>query len=94
MKDDGSVEFEVPEDIESLSINVESEEIFTNVDDEPLDTSDFQYIRPMQIVILIVGTRGDVQPFIPIGKRLQVIDLFAILIIISFSPSQIASCCD
>ncbi|XP_031744209.1 sterol 3-beta-glucosyltransferase UGT80A2 isoform X3 [Cucumis sativus] len=71
VKDDGSVEFEVPEDIESLSINVESEEIFTNVDDEPLDTSDFQYIRPMQIVILIVGTRGDVQPFIPIGKRLQ-----------------------
>ncbi|XP_050937031.1 sterol 3-beta-glucosyltransferase UGT80A2-like isoform X3 [Cucumis melo] len=71
VKDDGSVEFEVPEDIESLSINVESEEIFSNVDDEPLDTSDFQYIRPMQIVILIVGTRGDVQPFIPIGKRLQ-----------------------
>jgi UDP:flavonoid glycosyltransferase YjiC (YdhE family) len=26
----------------------------------------------MQIVILIVGTRGDVQPFVAIGKRLQV----------------------
>ncbi|XP_038897685.1 sterol 3-beta-glucosyltransferase UGT80A2-like isoform X5 [Benincasa hispida] len=71
VKDDGTVEFEVQGDIESQSINVESEEIFSNVHDEHLDTSDFQYIRPMQIVILIVGTRGDVQPFIPIGKRLQ-----------------------
>ncbi|KAF3772407.1 Sterol 3-beta-glucosyltransferase [Nymphaea thermarum] len=28
-------------------------------------------IPPLQIVMLIVGTRGDVQPFIAIGKRLQ-----------------------
>lgn len=29
-------------------------------------------IPPLKIVMLIVGTRGDVQPFIAIGKRLQV----------------------
>lgn len=85
VKDDGTVEFEVSGDIESQSINVESEEPFSNFNDEPLDTADFQYIRPMQIVILIVGTRGDVQPFIPIGKRLQVIILFAIYFYISIS---------
>jgi len=39
---------------------------------EPLDSSDLQHMPPMQIVMLIVGTRGDVQPFIAIGKRLQV----------------------
>ncbi|XP_022149768.1 sterol 3-beta-glucosyltransferase UGT80A2-like isoform X2 [Momordica charantia] len=71
VKDDGTVEFEVPGHIESQSISAESEEIFSNADDEPLDLADFHYIRPMQIVILIVGTRGDVQPFIPFGKRLQ-----------------------
>lgn len=76
VKDDGTVEFEVSEDIESQSISVESEEILSNGDDESLDTADFHYIGPMQIVILIVGTRGDVQPFIPLGKRLQAIILF------------------
>ncbi|KAG6592862.1 Sterol 3-beta-glucosyltransferase UGT80A2, partial [Cucurbita argyrosperma subsp. sororia] len=63
VKDDGSVEFEVEGNIESESINVES--------DESLDEAEFEYTRPMQIVMLIVGTRGDVQPFIPIAKRLQ-----------------------
>jgi len=40
--------------------------------DESLDGTDIPYRPPMQIVILIVGTRGDVQPFVAIGKRLQV----------------------
>lgn len=35
--------------------------------------SDHRTIPPLKIVMLIVGTRGDVQPFIAIGKRLQVI---------------------
>lgn len=30
-------------------------------------------IPPLKIVMLIVGTRGDVQPFIAIGKKLQVL---------------------
>ena len=29
-------------------------------------------IPPLQIAMLIVGTRGDVQPFVAIGKHLQV----------------------
>ncbi|KAJ1693951.1 hypothetical protein LUZ63_010649 [Rhynchospora breviuscula] len=32
---------------------------------------DFQNMPPMQIAILIVGTRGDVQPFLAIAKRLK-----------------------
>lgn len=35
--------------------------------------TDPRYIPPLQIVMFIVGTHGDVQPFIAIGKRLQVI---------------------
>lgn len=34
--------------------------------------TDACFLPPLQIVMLIVGTRGDVQPFIAIGKRLQV----------------------
>ncbi|XP_074321105.1 sterol 3-beta-glucosyltransferase UGT80A2-like isoform X2 [Silene latifolia] len=40
-------------------------------DGEHDDSTDFQDLPPMQIVMLIVGTRGDVQPFVAIGKRLQ-----------------------
>src|SRR5262247_3268254 len=32
---------------------------------------DIPRIPPLAIVIMIVGTRGDVQPFIPIGRRLK-----------------------
>ncbi|KAF3328135.1 sterol 3-beta-glucosyltransferase UGT80A2 isoform X2 [Carex littledalei] len=38
---------------------------------ERIGTVDFQHRPPMQIVILIVGTRGDVQPFLAIAKRLK-----------------------
>ncbi|PON65345.1 UDP-glucuronosyl/UDP-glucosyltransferase [Trema orientale] len=72
VKDDGTVEFEVPGDVEPLSLGVGPNHTHTEaVDDEPLDATDLQYIPPLQIVMLIVGTRGDVQPFIAIGKRLQ-----------------------
>lgn len=70
VKDDGTVEFDIPGDIRV--IGAESENVNTDVEDEPLDATELQYIPPMQIVMLIVGTRGDVQPFIAIGKRLQV----------------------
>nr|GME18356.1 Sterol 3-beta-glucosyltransferase UGT80A2 [Ipomoea batatas] len=69
VKDDGTVEFEIPGDIRV--IGDESENVNTDVEDESLDATELQYIPPMQIVMLIVGTRGDVQPFIAIGKRLQ-----------------------
>ncbi|XP_073063610.1 sterol 3-beta-glucosyltransferase UGT80A2-like isoform X1 [Primulina eburnea] len=71
VKDDGTVEFEVPGDVEPQALGVGSGKTFGEVDEEPLDDSDLQYIPPMQIVMLIVGTRGDVQPFVAIGKQLQ-----------------------
>ncbi|XP_034691018.1 sterol 3-beta-glucosyltransferase UGT80A2 isoform X2 [Vitis riparia] len=72
VKDDGSVEFEVLGDIEPQALNIRSEDVYKGaVDDENLDSTDLQCIPPLQIVMLIVGTRGDVQPFIAIGKRLQ-----------------------
>jgi sterol 3beta-glucosyltransferase len=40
--------------------------------EEKIGTVDFQHRPPMQIAILIVGTRGDVQPFLAIAKRLKV----------------------
>ncbi|KAH7838807.1 hypothetical protein Vadar_031434 [Vaccinium darrowii] len=71
VKDDGTVEFEVPGDVEPQAFGVGSCTVYNEADDETLDSTDLQYIPPLQIVILIVGTRGDVQPFIAIGKRLQ-----------------------
>ncbi|KAK6937675.1 Glycosyltransferase family 28, N-terminal domain [Dillenia turbinata] len=72
VKDDGTVEFEVPADVEPRAVGARSQDVYSDVvDDEPLDAADLQYIPPLQIVMLIVGTRGDVQPFIAIGKRLQ-----------------------
>ena len=69
---DGAVEFEIPVDVEPLSLEVSRRSHTEIIEDEPLDAADLQYIPPLQIVMLIVGTRGDVQPFIAIGKRLQV----------------------
>ncbi|KAL9431263.1 hypothetical protein AB3S75_026445 [Citrus x aurantiifolia] len=72
VKDDGTVEFDVPGDIGPHDLGAASQDVCTEVaHDEPLDATDLQYIPPLQIVMLIVGTRGDVQPFVAIGKRLQ-----------------------
>ncbi|XP_057985076.1 sterol 3-beta-glucosyltransferase UGT80A2 isoform X1 [Hevea brasiliensis] len=72
VKDDGTVEFEVPGDVEQRALGIGSDDVNNTVaDDELADVTDEKYIRPMQIVMLIVGTRGDVQPFIAIGKCLQ-----------------------
>ena len=71
VKDDGTVEFEVPGDAEPESLGAQSL-VHSVIDGNQLEESDLQYIPPLQIVMLIVGTRGDVQPFVAIGKRLQV----------------------
>jgi sterol 3beta-glucosyltransferase len=73
LKDDGTVVVDIPTTIEAASLNLHSED-HQNVafGGEPLDSSDLQDRPPMQIAMLIVGTRGDVQPFIDIGKHLQV----------------------
>lgn len=71
VKDDGTVEFEVPIDVETEALGARSAHV-NNVIDDSLGTTDLDYIPPLNIVMLIVGTRGDVQPFVAIGKRLQV----------------------
>lgn len=74
VKDDGTVEFEVPGDVEPHTFGGGPANLYTECGDEEecLDATDLQYIPPLQIVMLIVGTRGDVQPFVAIGKKLQV----------------------
>ncbi|GAB4841317.1 hypothetical protein Ancab_022043 [Ancistrocladus abbreviatus] len=72
VKDDGTVEFEIPGDVEAQAFDVTYEDgAAESVVDESFTCTDIQYICPLQIVMLIVGTRGDVQPFIAIGKKLQ-----------------------
>jgi sterol 3beta-glucosyltransferase len=72
VKDDGTVVVDVPSSLESATAGG-TEDAYTEVlVDDSLDGADIPYRPPMQIVILIVGTRGDVQPFVAIGKRLQV----------------------
>jgi len=71
VKDDGTVVVDVPSGLEPAAAGG-TEDGYTEVAvDESLDGTDIPYRPPMQIVILIVGTRGDVQPFVAIGKRLQ-----------------------
>ncbi|XP_010547048.1 PREDICTED: sterol 3-beta-glucosyltransferase UGT80A2-like isoform X2 [Tarenaya hassleriana] len=72
VKRDGTVEFEVPADVVPHALGVKTEEPNNgHAPEESIDGVDLQDIPPLQIVILIVGTRGDVQPFVAIGKRLQ-----------------------
>ncbi|KAK8573321.1 hypothetical protein V6N13_100123 [Hibiscus sabdariffa] len=70
VKDDGTVEFEVP-DVDPHVLAGGSRDTHAEVAEEESLETDVQYIPPLQIVMLIVGTRGDVQPFVAIGKRLQ-----------------------
>jgi sterol 3beta-glucosyltransferase len=77
VKDDGTVVFDVPTNIELIhtpsSLDVGPTDIYIEpTEEEEQDGVDIQSRPPMNIVILIVGTRGDVQPFVAIGKRFQV----------------------
>ncbi|KAL6650357.1 hypothetical protein ACP70R_009282 [Stipagrostis hirtigluma subsp. patula] len=72
VKDDGTVVVDVPSGLEPATVGVGTEDGYGEITvEESLDGTDIPYRPPMQIVILIVGTRGDVQPFVAIGKRLQ-----------------------
>ncbi|CAO2837577.1 unnamed protein product [Amaranthus hypochondriacus] len=72
VKKDGTVQFEVPGDIKAPSLDLGNGMASgENAEEEQLDSVDVYDLPPMQIVMLIVGTRGDVQPFVAIGKRLQ-----------------------
>lgn len=72
MKDDGTVVVDIPSNLEPASLDIPAEDFCADVVDEEAEAGDVQYRPPMNVVILIVGTRGDVQPFVAIGKRLQV----------------------
>ena len=73
---DGTVRFEVPEDMKSQSLDFGAGGAYNdNIIEEHVDAID-NHVPPLQIVMLIVGTRGDVQPFVAIGKGLQVIHSF------------------
>jgi sterol 3beta-glucosyltransferase len=73
VKDDGTVVVDVPSTLDLAPVDVGADDGYGDVTvEESLDGADIPYRPPMQIVILIVGTRGDVQPFVAIGKRLQV----------------------
>ncbi|CAN1246654.1 Sterol 3-beta-glucosyltransferase UGT80A2, partial [Linum grandiflorum] len=72
VKDDGTVQFDVPVDIKPQSLDFGTGVVYHDAGDgECVDTAALKDIPPLQIVMLIVGTRGDVQPFVAIGKRLQ-----------------------
>lgn len=68
VKDDGTVVVDVPSGLVGGTEDIYPEAAV----EEAVDGTEISYRPPMQIVILIVGTRGDVQPFVAIGKRLQV----------------------
>ncbi|CAD6261399.1 unnamed protein product [Miscanthus lutarioriparius] len=71
VKDDGTVVVDVPSGLEPTIVGG-TDDIYTEAAvEEASDGTEIPYRPPMQIVILIVGTRGDVQPFVAIGKRLQ-----------------------
>nr|AYU74788.1 SG1 [Populus tomentosa] len=71
VKDNGTVQVVVAGHVQPRTLEDGSDYACnTDADDEPLDATD-QHIPPLLIVVLIVDTRGDVQPFIAIRKRLQ-----------------------
>ncbi|RAL40320.1 hypothetical protein DM860_006390 [Cuscuta australis] len=72
IQDDGTVQFEVPGDIKPEHLDFGNNIVDNGATEEANnDLEDIQKLPPLQIVVLIVGTRGDVQPFIAIGKKLQ-----------------------
>ncbi|KAG6703307.1 hypothetical protein I3842_07G077200 [Carya illinoinensis] len=70
IKKDGTVQFEIPGNLKSQSFDFCTGVVQAPATDtEP--SEEVENIPPLQIVMLIVGTRGDVQPFVAIGKCLQ-----------------------
>ncbi|XP_018716803.2 sterol 3-beta-glucosyltransferase UGT80A2 isoform X6 [Eucalyptus grandis] len=71
VKTDGTVQLEVPLDIKPHNLDFEPEFPSIGPTNEDPSAADIEDLPPLQIVMLIVGTRGDIQPFVAIGKRLQ-----------------------
>ncbi|XP_047967256.1 sterol 3-beta-glucosyltransferase UGT80A2-like isoform X2 [Salvia hispanica] len=68
---DGTVKLDVPGDISVSNQQLDFGTKDTYCGDGDKEAGDARLLPPLQIVMLIVGTRGDVQPFVAIGKRLQ-----------------------
>ncbi|KAE8664747.1 Sterol 3-beta-glucosyltransferase UGT80A2 [Hibiscus syriacus] len=72
VKHDGTVQFDIPVDMKSHALDFGTDIVYNEASEEHVESADIPDIPPpLQIVMLIVGTRGDVQPFVAIGKRLQ-----------------------
>lgn len=85
IKKDGVVEFDVGDssqaakDLFGYGFSPVGDAKYENDDDGQDEKTtqeeylnNFKSVPPLRIVMLIVGTRGDVQPFIAIGRKLQV----------------------
>lgn len=76
IQNDGTVILDVPGSISASDqpLDFGTGEAYGEDEDKEIgDSEDAVLLPPLQIVMLIVGTRGDVQPFVAIGKRLQVL---------------------
>ncbi|KAK4758721.1 hypothetical protein SAY87_020022 [Trapa incisa] len=71
VKHDGTVQFDVPEDVKPSSLDFGTGVVYNGSTHEETLSEEIEVLPPLQIVMLIVGTRGDVQPFLAMGKRLQ-----------------------
>ncbi|XVF06944.1 hypothetical protein REPUB_Repub06bG0094800 [Reevesia pubescens] len=73
VKHDGTVQFDIPIDMKPHALDFGAGVIYDEaLEKDHTDTVDIcDRHPPLQIVMLIVGTQGDVQPFVAIGKRLQ-----------------------
>ncbi|XP_057834737.2 sterol 3-beta-glucosyltransferase UGT80A2 isoform X1 [Cryptomeria japonica] len=71
VKGDGTVEFDVHSSARFASDLFPSIETPCDLEEDEDEDEEKPNVPPLQIAMLIVGTRGDVQPFIAIGKHLQ-----------------------
>ena len=65
IKTDGTVEVEIAPTLLDLENQIECDFV------QPYEDSTEAIPLHLNIAMLIVGTRGDVQPFVAIGKRLK-----------------------
>ena len=74
VRDDGTIDFDLGGS-ERLAEGLFGAQNRQPTDEEYMEDGEDetrQSIPPLRIVMLIVGTRGDVQPFLAIGKKMQV----------------------
>lgn len=77
VQDDGTLAFDVDES-SRIAEGVFAPEARGPAEDEYLEDEDdgiWEQIPSLKVVMLIVGTRGDVQPFLAIGRKMQVLSL-------------------